>query len=633
MKSTTFYHTSLALALTAFAIGGCAQNAARKRAMDPRQASVERFVKIRAPWSGTLAANGTFYYIDLNDGVQQIFKRTGHPGQGVALTNFADGASGYTVSDDGRWITISASTGGDEQLDLYLMNTTDEVVKPLFVDRETVFGSVVWQRDSKAFAYRANKDNKSDFNIYLYNLENKSNEKIWEKPGYWYPADFTEDGRKLVVGHYVSASESYLWEVMLTGTGARPLMPRSDKFSLYAVGYDNNDTYLYVTTDYQSDRTTLRRLDVSGNYLIPVLPQFNDHDLDATVMNQKRDIMAVTVNVDGYSELHLFSLPSFKPLRTPDIPRGLVRNVRFEGSTLLYSLTNTITPGIIYRWNVDQSDSKPVALTKADTQNLALDTFSLPELIHYQSNDGMEIPAFLFLPPGHERGEPIPFIVSYHGGPEGQYRPGLSRHFLYFMSRGFGVLAPNVRGSSGYGTAYLEADNYKKRMLSVQDGVAAAKWLIDNGYSRPKMIGAYGGSYGGFMTVAVITQAPEIYGAACDVVGIVNFKTFLERTKAYRRKLREAEYGPLTDPEFLESISPIYLVDRIRTPVLIAHGRNDPRVPVYEAELLYKEMKKRGQDAELLIFDDEGHGFRKEANRIIFYTRLADFFEKHLQVE
>lgn len=599
--------------------------------MDPQKASVERFVKIRAPWSGTLAANGSFYYIDLKDGVQQLHKRTGQPGEGIALTDFADGASGYTVSDDGKWIVITASTGGDEQLDLYLMNTADETIKPLFVDRNTVFGSVVWRRDSKAFAYRANKDNKSDFNIYVFNLEDSSNTKVWDKPGYWYPADFTEDGRKLLVGKYVSASESYLWEVMLPDNGARPLMQRSDKFSLRPVGYDNNDMYLYIVTDYQNDRKVLHRLDVTGNYVIKVLPQFDNYDLDTAVMNQDRDIMAVTVNVDGYSQLHLYSLPSFKPLPTPDIPKGLVRNVRFQGSTLLYSLTNTITPGLIYRWNVDHPDNPPVALTRADTQDLNLKKFSLPRLIHYNSDDGMKIPAFLFLPPDYKQGTPIPFIISYHGGPEGQYRPGLSRHFLYFMSRGFGVLAPNVRGSSGYGTAYLEADNYKNRMLSVQDGVAGAKWLIKNGYSKPRMIGAYGGSYGGFMTVAVITQAPDLYGAACNVVGIVNFKTFLERTKEYRRKLREAEYGPLSDPEFLESISPIYLVDRIQTPVLIAHGKNDPRVPVYEAQQLYDEMKKRGQDAELLIFDDEGHGFRKEANRIVFYTRLADFFEKHLQ--
>jgi dipeptidyl aminopeptidase/acylaminoacyl peptidase len=243
----------------------------------------------------------------------------------------------------------------------------------------------------------------------------------------------------------------------------------------------------------------------------------------------------------------------------------------------------------------------------------------------------LEIPAFLYLPPGHRKGERIRFLVTFHGGPESQFRPGFRAEIPYFLSRGFGVLAPNVRGSSGYGTEYLEADNYKNRMKSVDDGVACAKWLVKHGYSKEKSIGVYGGSYGGFMVVATATRAPGLFGAACDIVGIVNFQTFLERTKPYRRKLREAEYGPLTDPDFLKSISPLYLVDKMDTPMLIAHGKNDPRVPIDEATQLYEALKSRDKVVELLVFDDEGHGFRKDENRIEFYEKMADFFEQQLK--
>ncbi|MCB9866239.1 MAG: S9 family peptidase [Phycisphaerales bacterium] len=167
-------------------------------------------------------------------------------------------------------------------------------------------------------------------------------------------------------------------------------------------------------------------------------------------------------------------------------------------------------------------------------------------------------------------------------------------------------------------------------MDSVMDGVWAARWLVKQLHpTRPSVLSA---AAGGFMVVATIAQAPKLFGAACDVVGIVNFKTFLERTADYRRALREAEYGPLEDPEFLESISPIRLVRNIETPLLIAHGRNDPRVPFHEAEQLHAELARLGRPAELLVFDDEGHGFRKEANRIEFYEKLAAFFEKHLHV-
>jgi dipeptidyl aminopeptidase/acylaminoacyl peptidase len=311
--------------------------------------------------------------------------------------------------------------------------------------------------------------------------------------------------------------------------------------------------------------------------------------------------------------------------------RGIVGGVSFSGDSLVFSLSNARTPSTIYRWSLATTQVPPHPLTRADTQGIDVSRFRLPELIRYPTFDGaIEVPAFLYLPEGHQPGRPIPFIVSYHGGPEGQYRPYFSRYFQYFLSRGFGVLAPNVRGSSGYGKRYLEMDNYKKRLDSVRDGVWAARWLVKQGYSKPGMIGAYGGSYGGFMTVAAVAQAPDLFGAACDVVGIVNFKTFLERTKDYRRHLREAEYGPLSDPAFLESISPIHLVDRITTPMLIAHGRNDPRVPLHEAEQLHAALRARKRPVELLVFDDEGHGFRKEKNRIVFYETLADFFERHL---
>ncbi|MEK7730485.1 MAG: prolyl oligopeptidase family serine peptidase, partial [Planctomycetota bacterium] len=173
--------------------------------------------------------------------------------------------------------------------------------------------------------------------------------------------------------------------------------------------------------------------------------------------------------------------------------------------------------------------------------------------------------------------------------------------------------------------------NYKDRMKSVKDGIWAAKYVIDQGYTDKKMVAAWGGSYGGFMAMATITEAPELFGAACDVVGIVNFQTFLEKTKDYRRKLREAEYGPLTDPEFLKSISPIYKVDKIDMPLMIAHGLNDPRVPVGEAMQIAVALKKRGMDVEELYFPDEGHGFAKEENRLLYYKELAKFFEKHLK--
>ncbi len=608
--------------------GGCST---QRWATDTQRPTIEQFVKIRWPRSGSLAANGNFYFVALDNGINQLHRQAPGAQEGTPITQFADGIGGYAISEDGRWIAITAGYGGDEQFDIHLMDSATEQIEPLLVDRETVFGSVAWNRDSTKFAYRANKYAKADFNVFVYDMKTRTSKLAWNKPGYWYPADFTRRGNKLAVAQYVSASESHVREISLTGMGSRPIDWVKQPWSFDPVGYFAADTRFLVVSDYEGDRKQLLQIELRSGKIEPALPQFAAHDLDYAVVNDERDVLAAVVNVDGYAQVHLFSLPGFEAIPGPDIPAGVIGNVRLAGRTLLYAVNNANTPGSIYKWNIDAAESDPVRLTQADTGGIAVDGSPLPQLVRIKSFDGLEVPAFLYVPQGYSRGKSIPFVVSYHGGPEGQYRPRFSRHFQYFLSRGFGVLAPNVRGSRGYGTAYLEMDDYRKRMDSVRDGVACAQWLIDNGYTKPKMIGAYGGSYGGFMVMAVITQAPGIFGAACNVVGIVNFETFLKRTKAYRRKLREAEYGPLTDPDFLRSISPIHLVDRIETPVLIAHGKNDPRVPFHEAEQLYEALKARGQEPELLAFDDEGHGFAKEANRIVFYQKLADFFESRLR--
>jgi len=232
----------------------------------------------------------------------------------------------------------------------------------------------------------------------------------------------------------------------------------------------------------------------------------------------------------------------------------------------------------------------------------------------------------------------VPFVVYYHGGPEGQNRPNFSAALQYFVARGYGLIMPNVRGSTGYGREFHMLDDYKGRWDSVRDGVDAAEWLVKEGWSKPGWIATYGGSYGGFMSVACNVEDQQrvdagqrkerLFGAAIDVVGIVNMQTFLQKTSGYRRKLREAEYGPLTDPEFLKSISSILKVDKLNAPFFIAHGFNDPRVPVEEAMQLAIALKDRGKSPRVFIAPDEGHGFVKLDNRIYFNERAVQFLDE-----
>ncbi|MDD5088998.1 MAG: prolyl oligopeptidase family serine peptidase, partial [bacterium] len=257
--------------------------------------------------------------------------------------------------------------------------------------------------------------------------------------------------------------------------------------------------------------------------------------------------------------------------------------------------------------------------------------FREPKLIHYPTFDGLEIPAFLYLPPDYVEGQPVPFVIDAHGGPESQFQPDFIRNFQYLLLNGYGILAPNVRGSSGYGLEFLNLDNYKNRKNSLKDYKAGVDFLIANGYTKPGMIGVRGGSYGGYVALGMITEYPDLFAAAIDIVGIANFKTFLQNTADYRRALREAEYGPLTDPDFLDSISPIYKANLIKTPLLVVHGANDPRVPVDEARQILAAVAQNGIAVDSLIFADEGHGSGKRVNTIAEYRKHVEFFDRFLK--
>jgi dipeptidyl aminopeptidase/acylaminoacyl peptidase len=199
------------------------------------------------------------------------------------------------------------------------------------------------------------------------------------------------------------------------------------------------------------------------------------------------------------------------------------------------------------------------------------------------------------------------------------------------MLNGYGVLAPNIRGSSGYGRDYVRLDDYKKRKDSIRDIYHAAVWLLEKGYAEEGRIGIKGGSYGGYVTLAALVDYPDMFGAGIDNIGIANFVTFLQNTAEYRRAIREAEYGPLTDPEFLTEISPLTNADRIKAPLLVVHGANDPRVPVGEARQIAEAVQANGGIAELLIFPDEGHGTAKLSNRLTYYRRMVEFLDRHLK--
>jgi dipeptidyl aminopeptidase/acylaminoacyl peptidase len=310
------------------------------------------------------------------------------------------------------------------------------------------------------------------------------------------------------------------------------------------------------------------------------------------------------------------------------MPEGVLGDFEFsqDGSRLAFTLTGPErNPDV---WVVDLPDGEPRRLTRSSTAGISPSTFRRPKVVRYPSFDGREIPALFHEPVGASIADDAPVIVNVHGGPESQSRPLFAPVTQYLLGRGYAVFAPNVRGSTGYGKAYTHLDDVELRMDSVKDLAYAAEWLRGRGHEK---IAVMGGSYGGFMVLAALTEYPELWTAGVDIVGIANLVTFLENTGSYRRALREPEYGSLErDRDFLKSISPIHKAQEITAPLMVIHGKNDPRVPVGEAEQIVEKVRNNGGAVEYLMYEDEGHGLAKLKNRLDAYPKIVAFLDEHL---
>lgn len=622
--------------------------------------SIERFLKIRTPGQADIAPDGTMYVRDWPDGVYQLYRVEGDaagPGKpATRLTDFPDGLAGYSISPDGSLILLAHAVGGNENTQYSVLDPRAGEGKgriaPVLVGPRVQFAVNLWLRDANGFVYTANDASPNDFNIYRFDFAKDpfagaagKSTLLLNKPGSWEAADISADGSRLLVANFRSASDSSMYELNTKTGELTDLTPKPEGGGTAAVspvGYLPGETAVLYTCDIDGGMMKLFARDLKTGAVSRPIPDLEGFELDGASMSREKTLLAVAANEDGYGVPHLYRLPTLEAISFPASERGVVSLSSLRGNRLIYTMSNARTPGLAFAWDVPgaKSPTRPGParqITFADDQGIDLSKFPLPTLVKYKSFDGTEIPAFLFVPPGYKDGTPIPFIAYYHGGPEGQHRPAFSAQLQYLLNEGFGIIQPNVRGSTGYGRSFHMMDDYTKRWDSVKDGVEAAAWLVKNGYAKPGKIATFGGSYGGFMSVACLvedemrveagTQKERLFGAGVDVVGIVNMRTFLEKTSGYRRKLREAEYGPLTDPEFLASVSSMTRIDQLKVPMFIAHGFNDPRVPVEEAMQLAVALKDRHVPVQLFIAPDEGHGFQKLDNRLYFGERMSAFLK------
>jgi len=570
-------------------------------------------------------------------GAYQVYRIT-NEGWPYQLTAFEDGIDGFTLSYGGRMAVVSASVGGNENSQLYLMDAKTGRLVQLTHRPDVQFGSVTWSRDDKVLYFRSNEENLRDFFIYRMDVAGGEPVKVFgdsvKLRGSNAIADLSLDGTRMIISNWKSNANNDLYLLDLTTGKWQHLTPHEGDIVYSNVNLLPDNQSVWLTCNDNPDgmsRLAVMTVGAKKPKLEWVTDGWLDPRWEVESMGFSRDFkyQVASTNEDGYMRLKMREFDTKQELPNPPLDGILGGGYFDEHGNCLISFSGPTRAPDVWKWNPYTKSLNQ--LTFAIYAGIDRNLFREPQLIRYKTFDGREIPAFLYLPPNYESGQPVPFIVDAHGGPEVQFQPDFIRNFQYLMLNGYGILAPNVRGSSGYGRDYMNLDNYKNRKNSLKDYKAGVDWLIQNGYTKPGMIGIRGGSYGGYVVLGMITEYPDLFNAAIDVVGIANFQTFLQNTAAYRRALREAEYGPLSDPEFLFNISPIHKANVIKTPLLVVHGANDPRVPVDEARQILTAVAQNGTYVDSLIFADEGHGSGKRVNTVKEYRKHVEFFDRFLK--
>ena len=615
------------LFLPALAYG---QSAIDTSALTDRVARMARIGAVGAP---SFSPDGRWLSVISNvSGVPQLYVIPTQGGWPRMVTDGADPvvAAAWSPEPESEWIAVTVAPGGGLNTQVYVVRSDGTGMRRLTDGGQENNAFDAWSDDGSKLYINSNRRDPTARDSFVVDLASGRIDLLAMNPGVGSITSVTRGGQLALLSRLRSRGNNNLY-LLEIATAADTLLTPHEGIAQYFGEIATDGRAVYVGTNEDRDLTAFGRieLDSSGKAgEIEVLRERADAELDGLQLNQSGTVAALMWNVRGRSELELYDLRANRSLPTPNLPSDGASTPTFsrDGENIAVTIFGATQPPNVWVAQIGQEFRQ---VTFAQHAGVDLTTFVRPELVSFRAHDGLELSGWLYRPKGTTGARP--YVVSFHGGPEGQERPSFRAEYQALLSQGIGVFAPNVRGSSGFGKRFVNLDNGDLRFNGVKDIESCVDYLVANRIADPGRIGIMGGSYGGYMTMAGLTEYPDLFAAGVNLFGIVNFLTFFEHTEPWMAAISTIEYGdPATQQDLLERLSPLGKLDRIRSATMVQHGANDTNVPVVEAEQIVDHLTSRGVPVEYILFPDEGHGWRKTSNRIRSTVEMVRFFDQHL---
>jgi dipeptidyl aminopeptidase/acylaminoacyl peptidase len=594
------------------------------------------------------AAKGLGTYLSITDQVNPSFSPTGNDVAFVAQDSGTwqvwrmrvDGHGRRQVThspesvDFATWIPHSAHTifyvhaaGGNERQQFFTIRDDGTSDRPLFTAEDNVshvFGA--FSPSGRQLAFSSNRRDAAVFDVYVMDVDGRHVRRVFTSRGAAYAAGWSFDGHKILVRRINSPYDDDLFLVDLANAASRHLTPHRGKANFDGAAFAADDRSVICITTLDREFRTLVRIDIAHRTISTMrrIP----YDVDELRLSADGSRLAYSVNREGYGDVVIADArtaePAMQARTPPSVPESLVFDP--SGRQLVFAASGPTFPKTIWRVDLDRGTTE--AVTHPDLHGIAADSLVIPALAKVRSFDGRTVPGWLYRPKSRRTAWPV--VMDIHGGPEEQDRVWFWPWAQYLVSRGYALFDPNIRGSTGYGRTYLHLADGRKREGAIKDVRALRTWLVRQG-ADPRRIALSGASYGGYAVLSSLYHYPDDWAAGVEIYGVSDWETFLEQTASYRRANREAVYGSLrNDRAFLRRISPIHHVDRIKAPVLIFAGANDPRVPLSQSRTIAMALRKHGVPVELRVYGNEGHGIAHVSNLRDLYDLQFRFIEKYL---